>query len=146
MQDWIDAGANRRCAPLTFTDMGEASGATPRQANGPRTETFTAFDRPGLPGRLPSGEPCPDCGRGVFGYGSLSERSNQLLARPDLTWADGSIATFSWRGGEVDVTGGGSRSLTLRVEGQDCDYQMWSHLGREHLEVLLQGVRVVDVS
>jgi len=146
MQDWIDAGANRRCAPLTFTDPGEAIGATPRQANGRTTATFIAFDRPGLPGSLPSGEECPDCGRGVFGYGSLGERMSLLLAEPDLTWADGSSATFSWRGGDVDVTGAGRRTGALRIQGQDCDYQVWSYLGREHLEVLLQGIRVVEVS
>ncbi len=146
VQDWIDAGANRRCAPLTFTDLGQADGATPRRANGPPTLTFLAFDRPGLPGVLPSGEECPDCGRGVFGFGSLGRRSVELLAEPDLTWADGSIASFSWRGGDVDVTGAGHRSAILRVTGQDCDYQVWSYLGREHLEVLLRGIRVAAVA
>ena len=41
--------------------------------------------------------------------------------------------------------GQGEQSLAyVRIDGQDCLYNVWSHLGRRHLEHLLDRIRIVQ--
>lgn len=54
-------------------------------------------------------------------------------------WADGSRAGYGPEGG-----GAGPKQLAyLRIAGQGCLYNVWSLLGREHLEHLLESIRPV---
>lgn len=53
-------------------------------------------------------------------------------------WRDGSRAGYGPEGGS-----GPKQLAYLRVEGQRCLYNVWSHLGREHLEALLEELRFV---
>lgn len=42
---------------------------------------------------------------------------------------------------------GGPKQLAyLRVAGERCLYNVWSHLGRAHLEELLDALRRIDLS
>lgn len=55
-----------------------------------------------------------------------------------IRWRDGSRAGYGPEGGS-----GPKQLAYLRVEGQRCLYNVWSHLGREHLETLLEELRFV---
>lgn len=149
LAEWRKAANRRACAPLGFS--GEASGG-----GQPRRAYFgggwaAAFDRAGLrsafgvagvgllPGdddsfqrqraelarQWPYGRELPRLGRGAFaGYGIEG-------ARP-LSAADGD--------------GRGQNLLAyVRVPGQQCLYNVWSKLGRAHLEKLLDGLRPVRI-
>lgn len=54
-------------------------------------------------------------------------------------WRDGSRADYGPEGGS-----GPKQLAYLRVEGQRCLYNVWSHLGRTHLEELLESLRFVE--
>lgn len=55
-----------------------------------------------------------------------------------MEWRDGSRAGYGPEGGS------GPRLLAyLRIDGQACLYNVWSHLGRDHLEGLLRSLRFV---
>lgn len=54
-------------------------------------------------------------------------------------WEDGSEAGYGPEGGS------GSKHLAyLEVEGQRCLYNVWSRLGRVHLEGLMAALRYVE--
>jgi hypothetical protein len=135
--EWAgELGAPDTCPLLFFTDLGDAAGATIRRATN-EGEMLVAWDLPSGPGHDTTGEPCENCGRGVIGLGTF-----QGTHRADLPvayeWTDGSTARtwaqpFSF-GIEAFVT----------VEGFECTYWAWSHLGREHLEFLLSQLRRVE--
>ncbi len=107
-----------------------------------------------MPGLGGDGYDCPDCGRGVFGVGSGrpapppprdSDRGRALVL--GRAWDDGSIARY----GETPAVAGSATNSNpqaiahVEVPQQRCHYDVWSYLGREHLEVLLDGLRVVAV-
>ncbi len=54
--------------------------------------------------------------------------------------ADGSSAGYGPEGGT-----GPSDLAYLRIQGQECLYNVWSRLGRAHLEHLLESLRFVAV-
>jgi hypothetical protein len=56
-------------------------------------------------------------------------------------WNDGSSAGYGPEGGT-----GPNQLAYLRIAGQDCLYNVWSRLGRDHLEDLLENLRFVDQS
>jgi hypothetical protein len=140
---WRAAENRNRCALLVPTSLGQGAGATSRKA------TFSggwavAFDKPGLPGTDSRGNPCATCGRSAFGIaGTGTEHDSSTYdAWPHrVAWADGSSAGYGPEGGE------GPRFLAyLRVEGQPCLYNVWSAVGKEHVETLLDGLRFVDTA
>lgn len=53
-------------------------------------------------------------------------------------WSDGSRAGYGPEGGQ-----GPNQLAYLRVRGQSCLYNVWSRLGRTHLEALLDDLRFV---
>ena len=71
-------------------------------------------------------------------------------ARPDANtyddwpyrreWRDGCEAGWGPEGGS-----GPKQLAYLRVTGEDCLYNVWSSLGPDHLESLLEGLRRVEV-
>lgn len=56
-------------------------------------------------------------------------------------WRDGSRAGYGPEGGR-----GPNQLAYLRVAGQRCLYNVWSRLGRRHLEEVLESLRRVDLS
>ncbi len=61
---------------------------------------------------------------------------------PDvLEWPDGSLAGYTGLGFEVDHP---KRLAEIVVEGQGCIYQVWSHLGDDHLVRLIGSLRFVE--
>jgi hypothetical protein len=58
-------------------------------------------------------------------------------------------ATVFADGGRIDVQANAddpAAVATVVVPGQDCVYQVWSFLGREHLDELVAGLRLVDAN
>jgi hypothetical protein len=53
-------------------------------------------------------------------------------------WGDGNRAEYGPEGGE-----GPNQLAYVRIAGQDCLYNVWSRLGRAHLELLLRELRLV---
>lgn len=127
--EWREADNRITCALLAPASLGDGTGATPRAA------TFSggwavAYDK---------GET-----RSAFGVAGTAVNS----ADPDswkwshnLRWADGSTAGYGPEGGT-----GPSELAYLKVHGQQCLYNVWSRLGRQHLEHLLTQLRFVDLS
>jgi hypothetical protein len=128
--EWkTDAGAPKGCPMLAFADLGAADGAEPRQATS-EGEMLVAWDLSSGPGHDAFGYLCADCGRGVIGLGTFPAGTGADLPVA-FEWDDGSVARV--RSG---ATSYGTEAL-LSVDGFDCTYWVWSHLGDDHLEYLL---------
>lgn len=149
LAEWRKAENRRACAPLAF--------ATTRSGGGqPRHAYFgggwgVAFDRAELRSAF-----------GVAGAGLLSgdndgiDSQRRELARdwpyvrvlPRLHRQ--ALAGYGIEGAKpLTAADGDGRGLSLlayvRVPGQRCLYNVWSKLGRAHLELLLDSLRVVEV-
>jgi hypothetical protein len=145
MVAWEKAKNRSDCSPLAPESLGEGEGGKPRRANF-SGGWAVAYDKPGLPGRLRSGEPCKDCGRGVFGIAGTAteikgpdelDASNALPL--ERRWSDGSRADYGLEGGT-----GPNYLANLFVQGEGCVYNVWSFLGQAHLEYLLDHLRFVQ--
>jgi hypothetical protein len=129
LAQWRAAANRGTCAPLAPASLGAQASAQPRAA------TFSggwavAYD---LPGRRSA--------FGVAGTGSRASDPSYSAWPHHLRWADGSTAGYGPEGGT------GTKQLAyLRIAGQDCLYNVWSELGREHLEQLLSRLRFVSVA
>jgi hypothetical protein len=125
-EQWRRAENRTSCAMIAPAALGEGEGATPRAA------TFSggwavAYDTPGI--------------RSAFGVaGAGSSASDPTYEWPDnIHWADGSSVTYGPEGGS-----GPNQLAYLRIAGQGCLYNVWSRLGRDHLEYLLGQLRFVE--
>jgi hypothetical protein len=128
MQVWNQAQNRNTCAPLAFAQLGEGAGATPRAA------TFSggwsvAYDMPTL--------------RSAFGIAGTGVKAadpsyNEWPYRRE--WPDGSTAGYGPEGGS-----GPNQLAYLRIAGQQCLYNVWSRLGRAHLEQLLESLRFIQM-
>lgn len=124
--EWSKAENRGTCALVAFSNTGTGSGATARAA------TFSggwavAYDQPELRSAF-----------GIAGSGSrASDKTYEWPAR--IEWSDGSNASFGPEGGT-----GPNELAYLRISGQRCLYNVWSRLGRAHLEQLLNNIRYVD--
>jgi hypothetical protein len=125
---WEKAENRAACALIALASVGEAgAGATPRGA------TFSggwsvAYDLPNL--RSAFGV----AGTGVDGSGSSYTEWPYVH-----TWEDGSKVEYGPEGGQ-----GPNELAYLRIEGQQCLYNIWSRLGIEHLELLIRELRRVQ--
>lgn len=128
VEEWRTADNRESCALIAPASLGAGTDATPRAA------TFAggwgvAYDQ-------------ADQGSAFGVAGSGSTTSEEIFSgwsnRRD--WADGSFAEYGPEGGE-----GPNQLAYLRVNGQDCLYNVWSRLGQEHLELLLDQLRRVTV-
>lgn len=142
VSEWLEAENRASCAPLAFDDLGRRlEGASARRAHF-GGGWAVAWDRRGLPGVAPTGEPCDDCGRGVVGIAGTGVDAAGVdweMWPHYIEWRDGSRAGYGPEGGD------GPRHLAyLEVAGQDCLYNVWSFLGRDHLEFLLGELRFVE--
>ena len=127
LQQWNRAANRNTCALFAFAQLGKGAGATARAA------TFSggwavAYDRPGL--------------RSAFGIaGTSSSASDSTYEWPNhRRWSDGSNVGYGPEGGT-----GPDQLAYLRIDGQGCLYNVWSKLGREHLELLLDALRRVAI-
>lgn len=135
------------CRAMSFADLGVGAGATPRRLVG---NIGVAWDKPGVAGQDPDGRPSATSGRSAFG----------ILANPGANdpqpfwafrqrWADGSTAGYGYEG-EIDPVHDPNPLHTtkwlaqLRIAGMDCSFNVWSNLGRAHLEYLLSQLRYVQ--
>jgi hypothetical protein len=141
--EWKKAQNKRTCAAMSFAEGGDAAaGAKPRKA------TFAggwavAWDKKGLPGTDAKGNPCPTCGRSVYGIaGTGGDAANAPMDNfPfQMTFSDGSKAGY---GPQSQPAGKDSFLAFLVIPGQTCLYNVWSELGQEHLELLLKNLRFV---
>lgn len=126
--EWRKAANRAACAPLAPASLGPHAAARPRAA------AFSggwavAYD---LPDRRSA--------FGVAGTGASAEGASYSSWPHRIRWADGSTAEYGPEGGT-----GPNQLAYLRVAGQDCLYNVWSALGREHLEHLLAALRFVRV-
>lgn len=124
---WGDAENRASCALVAPVTLGAGADAVPREA------TFAggwavAYDLPDLRSAF-----------GIAGTGveAAAETYDEWPHR--RTWADGSVAAYGPEGGS-----GPNQLAYLRIAGQGCLYNVWSRLGRTHLETLLEALRFVD--
>jgi hypothetical protein len=128
VEQWTKAENRDTCGLIAPRSVGAAGeGATPRAA------TFAggwavAYDLPNL--------------RSAFGIAGAGVRAGDPAYDkwPYVhEWGDGSKVEYGPEGGD-----GPNQLAYLRIQGQDCLYNVWSRLGREHLELLLRELRRVD--
>jgi len=150
LAEWRKADNRGACAPLAFRSDGGAGG-TPRRA------TYSggwavAFDQPSLRSAY-----------GVAGAGLLPEDRDNFAVKVDRLarqWPlvrrwdagenlpAGSAAGYGLEGVATPYPEGsqavGEQSLAyLRIRGQQCQYNVWSKLGRDHLERLLGEIEMI---
>lgn len=135
--EWRAAANRAFCAPIAFAEA-PPEGTTVRRANF-SGGWAVAFDVPGYAGTTAAGTPCGTCGRSAFGLaGTGVEGAGEYEWPNRVTWSDGSRAGWGPEGGS------GPRYLAyVEIEGQRCLYNIWSHQGREHLEHLIEQIRLV---
>lgn len=149
LAQWEQAGNRRECAPLAFATTGQARGA-------PRPAEFAggwgvAFDLPNLgsaygvagPGIVASDRDEPDVQEARLREQWPYFRDLGELPQP-------AFAGFGVEGAAPyppgNPNGRGVNSLAyVRMGGQVCTYNVWSGLGRRHLETLLDSLRPVPV-
>jgi hypothetical protein len=142
LQAWRRADNSGWCAPLAPTSLGAGEGARARSgayAGGWSLE----FDQRGSAGMTAAGEVCETCGRGSFGIAGTSMSAEEA---EDLV---GATATVLADGGRIDVQTSSedpASVATIVVPGQDCVYQVWTFLGRAHLDQLVASLRLVDAT
>ena len=140
LQAWRRAENQEWCAPLMPTTLGAGAGARARSgayAGGWSLE----FDHRGSAGITARGDTCETCGRGAFGIAGTAMSTDEAQ---DLV---GATATVLADGGRIDVQAGSedpAAVATIVVPGQQCVYQVWSFLGRAHLDELVSSLRLVD--
>jgi hypothetical protein len=124
---WRNAPNRKTCALLAFR-RAATTGAKPRRAY------FgggwgVAFDQGGV--------------RGAFGVAwaglAADDTAGSYHFPHAIRWADGSVAEYGPEGGT-----GPSQLAYLHIAGQGCLYNVWSKLGRTHLERLLGELRFVE--
>lgn len=126
--EWRGAENRSTCALVAPASLGEGADARPRRASF-SGGWAVAYDREGLRSAF-----------GVAGTGSRASDPAYSGWPHRREWADGSSADYGPEGGT-----GPSELAYLRIQGQDCLYNVWSRLGRAHLEHLLQSLRFVAV-
>lgn len=149
LTEWRRSAKPESCAPLALTSDGGARGKA-RRAN------FSggwgvAFDQPGLrsaygvagTGFLPQDLDSVDSQRARLAAQWPLFRELEHLPKP-------SFAGYGIEGARdysaSNPDGRGESSIAyVRIGGQQCDYNVWSKLGRAHLEHLLDSLTILPV-
>lgn len=147
--EWQSAANKEHCAPLAFASTGQARGA-------PRPADFSggwgvAFDLPNLrsaygvagPGLVAADRPAADVQRERLQEQWPNFRDLEKLPQP--AFAGYGIEGAKAYSGDGPAGRGVNSLAYIRVGGQQCTYNVWSRLGRSHLETLLDSVRTVAV-
>jgi hypothetical protein len=124
--EWGHAENREKCALIAPRDPGSGESATPRAA------TFSggwavAYDLPGTRSAF-----------GVAGTGALASEGSYADWPNERRWSDGSSVEYGLEGRT-----GPNNLAYLRIAGQECLYNVWSRLGQDHLEHLLDELRFV---
>jgi hypothetical protein len=124
---WEKAENRATCALIAPRSLGDGAGATPRAAQ------FgggwgVAYDLPNIRSAF-----------GVAGAGVTADDPTYDKWPYVLTWDDGSRAEYGPEGGQ-----GPNQLAYVTIRGQRCLYNVWSRLGRAHLEYLLRELRLVE--
>lgn len=128
VQQWQKAENRATCALAAFRATGdEGAGATSRAANF-SGGWAVAYDLPNLRSAF-----------GIAGAGVKADDPSYDKWPYVHEWGDGSKVEYGPEGGE-----GPNELAYLRIEGQDCLYNVWSRLGRKHLEELIREIRLVN--
>lgn len=144
---WAKAQNRATCAPIGFTDTGGAGGtARPAKFSG---GWAVAFDLPGTrsaygvagPGLIQA-----DRGPPYAQSRRLTRQWPYQLELPQLERP--SFAGYGLEGATpftaANPTGKGENALAyVRIHRQQCTYNVWSRLGRAHLETLLRGLQLL---
>ncbi|MGE5952548.1 MAG: hypothetical protein ACM308_02840 [Qipengyuania vulgaris] len=141
--EWLEADNRSTCGPITFGQVADRGGK-------PRPAHFAggwsvAFDLPDKRSAY-----------GIAGAGVETMPEEELRGRWPYsmsldTLPEGSFAGYGVEGAENypadDPEGNSVKSLAyVRVAGQDCLYNVWSNLGRAHLEVMLGSLGMVETA
>ena len=126
LEEWRAAENRATCAPLALR------APEPEEAE-PRAATFAggwgvAYDLPGLRSAF-----------GVAGTGAEPTPTTYDDWPYRTRWADGSEAGYGPEGGA-----GRKQLAYLTIPGQECLYNVWSNLGVDHLERMLESLRFVE--
>lgn len=142
LRAWDRAENREWCAPIAPRSLGAAAEGARARAGALEGGWAVEFDRRGMPGIARDGSVCTDCGRGVFGIAGTSMTPEELAGEADApapSFRDGSHA-------ELEVSEAENvAAATITVTGQGCVYQVWSFLGREHVEELVRELRRVEL-
>lgn len=127
-EQWQRAENRSHCGLFAFSNLGDGADAKPRAA------TFSggwavAYDLPGMRSAF-----------GIAGTGVNAGESRYEDWPFTRRWSDGSVAEYGPEGGS-----GPNQLAYLRIADQGCLYNVWSRLGREHLEYLLDATRRVEL-
>ena len=125
---WRVAENRATCSLVALTEFGVGAPAVPRAA------TFSggwavAYDLPRVRSAF-----------GVAGSGSRATDSTYGGWPNHMRWSDGSSADYGPEGGS-----GPNQLAYVRIAGEGCLYNVWSRIGKEHLELLIEGLRRVTV-
>jgi hypothetical protein len=127
LSEWKKAENHNKCAPLALLNAEKARGLKVRRA------TFSggwavAYDSPTVRSSF-----------GIAGSGIDIDEPGTVFKFPHvIRWSDGSIVSYGLEGGR-----GPGYLAYLNVAGQSCLYNIWSKRGREHLESLIETLRLV---
>jgi len=139
---WRGAENREWCAPLTIDGLEGADVRRTDYSGGWAVE----FDEAGLPGVTSRGRACEACGRGAFGIAGTAMWADDEdpAEAEEHTFRDGSRLRFE---PSIDEEAPGQPKghvASLKIEGQDCLYQVWSFVDDRHLQDLLGGLRFVE--
>lgn len=124
---WQKAENRATCALIAPRSLGSGEGASPRAANF-AGGWAVAYDLPNTRSAF-----------GVAGAGVKAGDPSYDDWPYAHEWGDGSVVEYGPEGGE-----GPNQLAYLRIAGQDCLYNVWSRLGKEHLEELIRSLRLVQ--
>ena len=128
VEQWSKAENRTTCALVAFRTLGkQGAGAQSRAANF-SGGWAVAYDLPDLRSAF-----------GVAGAGVKADDPSYDKWPYVYEWGDGSKVEYGPEGGE-----GPNQLAYLRIEGQECLYNIWSRLGKEHLEELIREIRLVE--
>jgi hypothetical protein len=127
-EQWTKAENRDTCALVAFRTLGaQGVSAKPRAANF-SGGWAVAYDLPDLRSAF-----------GIAGAGVKADDPSYDKWPYVIEWGDGSKVEYGPEGGS-----GPNQLAYLRIEGQDCLYNVWSRLGKEHLEELIRELRFVE--
>lgn len=127
LDQWRKADNRTHCALVAPRLLGGVTNATPRAASF-AGGWAVAYDTPEQRSAF-----------GIAGTGVEPDGTTYSKWPFARDWDDGSHAGYGPEGGT-----GPNELAYVRIEGQDCLYNVWSRLGREHLESLLNELRFVE--
>jgi len=128
VEEWSKAENRDTCALVAFRTLGEAGKGAQARAAKFAGGWAVAYDFSHLRSAF-----------GIAGAGVKADDPSYDKWPYAYEWGDGSKVEYGPEGGD-----GPNQLAYLRVAGQDCLYNVWSRLGREHLEELLREIRMVE--